>query len=202
VGGQESVEVSSTTPSWSPHSSARGQDTSTSRRLASRCEEVSRLGWCRGRGTRSEERGLWAVGREVGNGEFQPRGGRVKMRLSAREAWGLLYNLRGSYHSHIFPSLAFLCHVLLSPLTTVERPASMSGTAKHTCSSPASTPATCSRLLTVWRPILSLMMSLTATCVDCCSRLLGDGVRIGRAGEIHDLDVHTQSKDRVKVSSV
>ena len=120
------------------------------------------------------------------------------MRLSAREAWGLLYNLRGSYHSHIFPSLAFLCHVLLSPLTTVERPASMSGTAKHTCSSPASTPATCSRLLTVWRPILSLMMSLTATCVDCCSRLLGDGVRIGRAGEIHDLDVHTQSKDRVK----
>ena len=202
MGGQESVEVSSTTPSWSPHSSARGQDTSTSRRLASRCEEVSRLGWCRGRGTRSEERGLWAVGREVGNGEFQPRGGRVKMRLSAREAWGLLYNLRGSYHSHIFPSLAFLCHVLLSPLTTVERPASMSGTAKHTCSSPASTPATCSRLLTVWRLRLSLMMSLTATWVDCCSRLLGEGVRMGRAGKIHDLDVHTQSKDRVKVSSV
>jgi len=53
------------------------------------------------------------------------------MRLSAREAWGLLYNLRGSYHSHIFPSLAFLCHVLLSPLTTVERPASMCGTVKH-----------------------------------------------------------------------
>ena len=125
------------------------------------------------------------------------------MRLSAREAWGLLHNLRGSYHStSLFPSLAFLCHVLLSPLTTLERPASMGGAVKHTCSSPASTPATCSRLLTVWRLRLSLMMSLTATWVDCCSRLLGEGVRMGRAGKIHDMDVHTQSKDRVRGSNV